>query len=228
VIYFATCRPRSYQQKVDRVRSCLRATSEILIRSIPPRRLLPFNAQVLLLYFPGLPPFICAWLSGSVILAFFKMTVSINVSHATSQAAKDAQVSIITLLCQIKATEDTRGDFTDLLNRLSSLDKVLQRLVPASDANVAMGKLGIEAHLHLVLSNCEMTCDAFEKRLRKFIDRSLNGTACKMNHGRFGLIGGVEVQLLSEQLDQWTIVVSKMVEFSLYVKFTLLTPAIFD
>jgi hypothetical protein len=40
------------------------------------------------------------------------MTDSINVSHATLQAAKDTQVSIIALPCRIKATEEKRGIFT--------------------------------------------------------------------------------------------------------------------
>ena len=148
------------------------------------------------------------------------MTNLINVSYSTVLVATDARLSIIALSDQIKTTGDTPEALTDLLNQLASLETVVQRLSLASGYSPATTRDDIEAHVRSLLLDCEKACDEFEKTFRAFIDRSLGGTTRKLNRGRFGISGELEVQvqLLSKRLARWKDVLSSIIDPFLYVK----------
>ncbi|KAJ6019921.1 hypothetical protein N7499_003777 [Penicillium canescens] len=140
------------------------------------------------------------------------MTNLINVSYSTVLVATDARLSIIALSDQIKTTGDIPEALTDHLNQLASLETVVQRLSLASGYSPATTRDDIEAHVRSLLLDCEKACDEFEKTFRAFIDRSLGGTTRKLNRGRFGISGELEVQLLSKRLARWKDVLSSIID----------------
>ena len=151
------------------------------------------------------------------------MANPINVSDAIMWAAGDARLSILALSDHINIVKSTPKVFDDLLVRLSSLDILLQHLLPASNANLPRATEEVQTYLRLIISNCERTCDKFEKEFRRFVDLSGNGTVRKFNRDRFGTIGEIEVQFLNERLDNWKDVVFNTVKFCLYVTFNVWT-----
>jgi hypothetical protein len=151
------------------------------------------------------------------------MANPINVSDATMRAARDARLSIVALSDHINIVKDTPKVFDDLLIRLSSLDIVIQRILPASNAIPYMATQEVQTYLRLIISNCEKTCDKFGKEFRRFVDRTGDGIVHRFNLDRFDNIGEIEVQFLRERLDRWKDVVFVTVEFSLYVTFNVRT-----
>jgi hypothetical protein len=154
------------------------------------------------------------------------MANSITVSDATVLAARDAQMNIGALKQHIKLAKNTPQVFAILLVRLDSLEEVLQRLLPASDATPARATQEVQSYLCSNISDCARACDEFEKVFRGFVDQPVDGTAREFDRVSFGIIGEFQVQLLNKRLDRWKKLVFNAVEFSLYVIFNLWIPII--